>query len=395
MDEVNVTLHLKGSPPLKILMPTSSFPRYEEDYYGNFISNLAGCISRKGLEVTILAPRSRSTTDSYRRTDVRHFPFLPSKKFETIPEKSLRYAAINELPQLPTYIASAYIHILRLPADIVHAHFAIPMGFIAALSSRRKPLMVTCHGSDCTLPYMNPVFRPFTAYALRKADKVVAVSQFIRSLAMKLGAPLKKVEVIYQGVDTSKFKPHGGRLSLREKFRVPADHIVIGTLGRLVPKKRIDDMIKAAKFVSEKIDAYFLVGGEGFHRPYLEKLAREMSNFRFLGEIKDPVSFHQLLDIFVLPSVREGLSISLQEAMSTGCVPVAVNGFGCPELVEEEVNGYLFKPRDVEGLTKKILEAASNLQMGAKARDTVIRRFDLEENSEKYVELYYELLSDR
>jgi glycosyltransferase involved in cell wall biosynthesis len=101
--------------------------------------------------------------------------------------------------------------------------------------------------------------------------------------------------------------------------------------------------------------------------------------------------FHRLCDVFVLTSVGEGLSMSLQEAMATGCVPVAVDGFGCPEIITDGVNGYLFTPRDVEGLTEKALQAASNLRLGRKARETIVRRFSPDEGVRRYLDLYREL----
>jgi len=118
-----------------------------------------------------------------------------------------------------------------------------------------------------------------------------------------------------------------------------------------------------------------------------------VENIRFLGEIRDAAGFHQLCDIFVLTSIREGLSISLQEAMATGCVPVAVNGFGCPELIKDGENGYLFEPMDVEGLAEKVLKAADSLELGRRARATILDRFDMNRNALRYAELYEELVS--
>jgi glycosyltransferase involved in cell wall biosynthesis len=92
-------------------------------------------------------------------------------------------------------------------ASIVHAHIAIPMGLLATLRPGRTPIVVTCHGSDCTLPYTTPFFRPFVRHTLTKADRVVAVSDFIGRVDIQLGAPPWKVETIYIGVNTSIFKP--------------------------------------------------------------------------------------------------------------------------------------------------------------------------------------------
>lgn len=381
--------------PLKVLTVTSSFPRYERDYYGNFIYDMCRRLVRNRVDVTVLAPRSRSTTGPLGGLEVKRFPFMPSPRLETLPEQTLKHASPRELLQLPSYLCSAYLHMVGEPADIVHAHLAIPMGFLAALSPRSTPLVIICHGSDCTLSLAKPAYRAFVEYALRRADRVVAVSEFVRGLALRLGAPEEKVEVIYLGIDAEKFKPTSDRDAVREEVGVPVDRLVVGTLGRLVPEKRVEDLIRAAARINREVDAYFVVGGDGFHRPYLERLAGELNieNIRFLGEIRDAARFHQLCDIFVLTSIGEGLSISLQEAMATGCFPVAVNGYGCPELIRDGENGYLFEPMDVEGLAEKVLKAADSLKLGRRARATMLDRFDMDRNALRYVELYGELVS--
>jgi len=378
---------------LKVLTVTSSFPRYEGDYYGNFVQNQCLRLAEAGVDITVLAPRTRSSRKVSGKLKIVRFPFMPSKRLEVLPEQTLKHASPIELMQLPPYLCSAYLHMVGQSADIVQAHLAIPMGFLASLSPRKAPLVVTCHGGDCLLPLANPVYRPFVKRALRKADRVVAVSAFIRNLAVRLGAPEERVEVIYLGVDSERFRPAPDRNALREALGIPTDRLVVGTLRRLVPEKRVEDFIRAAVRIQGEVDCFFVVGGEGFHRPYLERLSRELglTDMMFLGRVADASLFHRLCDVFVLTSVGEGLSMSLQEAMATGCVPVAVDGFGCPEVITDGVNGYLFRPRDVVGLTEKVLQAASNLYLGRMARETIVRRFSPDEGVRRYLDLYREL----
>ncbi len=378
---------------MRVLTVTSSFPRFEGDYYGNFVYDQCLRLAEAGVDITVLAPRTRSSRKGSRKLKVIRFPFMPSKRLEVLPEQTLKHASPTDLMQLPPYLCSAYLHLVGQSADIVHAHLAIPMGFLASLSPRKAPLVVTCHGGDCLLPLAKPVYRPFVRRALRKADRVVAVSAFIRNLAVRLGAPEERVAVIYLGVDAERFRPASDRNILREALGIPTDRLVVGTLRRLVPEKRVEDFIRAAVRIQGEIDAFFVVGGEGFHRPYLERLSRELglTDIIFLGRIADASLFHRLCDVFVLTSVGEGLSMSLQEAMATGCVPVAVDGFGCPEVITDGVNGYLFRPQDVVGLTEKVLQAASNLRLGRKARETIVRCFSPDEGVRRYLDLYREL----
>jgi len=301
---------------LKVLTVTSSFPRFEGDYYGNFVYDQCLRLAEAGVDITVLAPRTRSSRKGRRKLKVIRFPFMPSKRLEVLPEQTLKHASPTDLMQLPPYLCSAYLHLVGQSADIVHAHLAIPMGFLASLSPRKAPLVVTCHGGDCLLPLAKPVYLPFVRRALRKADEVVTVSAFIRNLAIRLGALEERVEVIYLGVDAEIFRPASNRNALRETMGIPTDRLVVGTLRRRVPEKRVENFIRAAARIQGKIDSFFVVGGEGFHRPYLERLSKELglTDIIFLGRIADASLFHRLCDVFVLTSVGEGLSMSLQEA---------------------------------------------------------------------------------
>jgi len=343
----------------------------------------------------MLAPRSRSTDDEI--PGLKRFRFMPSKKLETLPEQTLKRASFEDSLQLPFYLGSSFFNIVRERADLVHAHYAIPIGFISALNPRKVPLLITCHGSDCTLPFDAHLYSPFVQFALGKADRVVAVSKFIRGLALKLGAGHEKIEVVYMGVDTDKFKPPVNKAKLRHELGMPDNEIIIGSLGRLVPEKRVEDLIRAAPKIGKKIDAHFVIGGEGPQRSNLEKLAEalQVRNIQFLGEVRDPAKFLQVCDVYVLASVREGLSVSLQEAMAASVVPVAVNGFGCPEVIDDCVNGFLFNRMDVEDLTRKILEATNNLKLGAKSREKIVEHFNMDRVASRYIEIYNELVSRR
>ncbi len=379
---------------MKVLTLTSSYPRFEGDYHGRFIRDLCYVLQEKGVDISVLAPRARTMGNLPSKFDVKRFPYLPSQRIELLSDRTMKGAPLKHLLQLPPYMLSAYIHLLSRPSDIIHAHLAIPLGYLGTLDPRGTPLVVTCHGSDCTLPFTNPIYRPMTRLTLRKADRVIAVSNFIKKLAIALGATPEKTDVIYIGVDIEKFRPSDDKETLKAKIGIPEDKTVVGTLGRLVPDKRVVDLIRAAPLIFENIDVCFLVGGDGPQRSYLEDAASKIgyADIRFLREVWDAPSFHRLCDIFVLTSIREGLSISLQESMATGCVPVVVNGFGCSELVKEGVNGFLFKPGDIAELADKVTLAASRLGLGKRARYTIEQNFDLDKNALKYLELYETLL---
>ncbi len=372
---------------MKVLVATPCYPRFDGDYNGGFVRDLCMRLERLGVELSVLAPRSRTLRRAVSRFPVRRFPYLPSQRFELLPESTMKGAPPWRLAQLPSYLASAFLHLHAYQTDLVHCHLAIPIGFAATIPPRKHPLIITCHGSDCTLPLDSPAYLPFTRHSISHADRVVAVSKYVERLTLRLGA--KRVETIHLGVDTAKFSPPTDRRNIRIASGISEGVTVVGTLGRLVPEKRIADIIKAAKIAGTKIDIALVVGGDGPERRKLTSLAKEYGQKTFFtGAVRDAPRFHGLLDVFVLASDREGLSLSLQEAMATGCVPVATRGFGSDELVDCRTNGYTYEPGNVQQLADKIVRAANNRWLGKKARETITKGFDADEGAIRYLELY-------
>ena len=365
---------------VQVTVLTPSFPRYKGDYHGAFIKELCDNLSKQ-VPIEVLAPRTRTLQPNRLDYPVQRFPYMPSSRMEFIAEATMKNASTLITMCLPAYLASAYLHIIKSQTQLIHTHLAIPLGVLAATNPRKTPQLITCHGSDITYPIEKKVYKPIIRRTLQKADHIVTVSKYIRKRAIQLGAPPEKTETIYLGVDTERFKP-----------KKHTETKTIGILGRLVPEKNIDDILYAMKLLEGKIDFHLVIGGDGPDQYRLMKLASKLGvKAEFTGRIYDPVSFHQRLDVFVLASRREGLSISLQEAMSCGVVPVAVNGYGCNEIISDRVNGYLYKPGDNELLAQKILEAIENPSLGREARNTIVHRFNSKQAAQRYLELYREL----
>jgi glycosyltransferase involved in cell wall biosynthesis len=371
---------------LRVLVFTPNYPRYKGDYHGSFIRDLCTRLARH-VDLTVLAPRSRTMGASTDGFPVHRYPYLPWRGAELVAESTLVGAPALHIAQLPMYLASAYLHLVKEGFDVVHTHMAIPQGLLAVHSPRKTQNLVTCHGSDCILPVIYPILWPLTGRSLRRAHRVTAVSDHVKSLAVSLGADGEKTETVYLGVDTKRFKPG---LGVRD-----GDKVTVGTLGRLVSEKNVGDILHALKVVEHGMDVRLLVGGDGPRHDHLRSLAHELrlKDVEFLGRVNDPAGFHRGCDVFVLASTREGLSVSLQEAMSSGCVPVAVNGHGCRELITHGRNGLLFEPRNVDDLASKIVEAANSPRMGAQARETILRRFNIDRNHRRYLEIYREMAS--
>ncbi len=144
---------------MKVLVVTPSYPRFQGDYYGRFVHDLCCKLANSGIDLKVLAPRSKSSEAFQTAFEVRRFPYLPFQAHELLPERTMKGAPLRHLVQLPPYLLSAFFHLSAESTNIVHVHLAIPLGFVSTFNPRRTPLIVTCHGSDCTLPYKDPVYK--------------------------------------------------------------------------------------------------------------------------------------------------------------------------------------------------------------------------------------------
>src|SRR5262249_27050961 len=138
---------------------------------------------------------------------------------------------------------------------------------------------------------------------------------------------------------------------------LPYSHTVIGTVGRLDPVKDHRGLIEAFRLVAQRHSIQLVIAGDGPCRPELEQLIHEFQlkgRIHLLGDRDDIAQVLRALDIFPLPSLGEGLSNAILEAMATGLAVVATHVGGNPELVHDSVTGFLVAPRSTDALASTL-----------------------------------------
>jgi glycosyltransferase involved in cell wall biosynthesis len=364
---------------MKVLVITPSYPRYQGDYHGSFVQSYCHEIS-KYTDLSVLAPRSRTLVDYPEEFNISRFPYLPLQKTEYIAEQTMKNAPFPVLATLPFYLISAYLNLIKHSKDLIHLHIAIPLGLPVIYANKNAPIVITCHGSDLTYPIEKSFLRPFCRKIFRKASRVITVSRFLQKYLTEYEV---KSIVIPIGVNVNRFYP-----AKKSKSKIN-----IGVLGRLVPEKRVQDTIKSMKLIEHKLDYQLHIAGDGPELLKLRMLAEKYKiNSIFYGRIKYPEIFLRNCNIFILSSIREGLSTSLQEAMACGCIPIAVDNIGCEELISHGENGYLFTPGKIHELSHNIITAANKPELGKKARQTILKNYDIKKNSLRYLEEYLKLI---
>jgi len=288
---------------------------------------------------------------------------------------------------------------------IIHSHYskATVLGFFASRITG-IPMIETNHLfppmplSDKKLQ----LYAKIGAFILRYADKTIAVSHKIKTSLEDCGVPSDRISVIENGIDVEKCR------SVRSKERVLArrelgledSSFMIGSVGRLTEQKGFEYLLEAAKAVlTKQNNVVFIIAGDGPLREQLNNYVHELKldgNVRFLGFRKDIMRILAAMDIFVMPSLDEGLPIAMLEAMAVG-LPVIVTPVGeIPRVIENKQNGILIEPKNSEVLANKIIYLMENHNIRGnivdKAWQTVKAKYSNEAMSESYALIYDRLL---
>jgi glycosyltransferase involved in cell wall biosynthesis len=210
-------------------------------------------------------------------------------------------------------------------------------------------------------------YTPLEYLAVMASSKSICVSKAVAAQQYQLHTtPRRKQITICNGIDPQSFitaTQNGAREILRKELNIPLGHLVIGNTGRLAAQKDNDTLIRAMgplKRMLSDIPFILLLAGDGNDRGKLEALVDSLGlkeHVRLIGFWKDIPSFLAAIDIFATPSLWEGLSISILEAMAAGKPIVATSIPPNAELIENEVTGLLVPPKSPE----KIAEAITRL----------------------------------
>lgn len=251
-----------------------------------------------------------------------------------------------------SFLFFGFLKGMRRRFDIIHAHYAVPQGLLGAMLKKLKgtPLVVTLHGSDITVLGKGRVTRFLLGFVLKEADRIIAVSEFLKREALALGALEEKTRVIYGGVEVGS---HRGRLVERKKGSCKVLYI-----GALVRHKGVDFLLRAFKWVSERRrGCRLLIVGDGAEKDRLMGLRDELEvETEFCGYVDDISGILRESDVLVLPSRDEGFGLVLLEAMAAGLPVVATRVGGIPEIVRHNENGLLVERGDVNALADAILK---------------------------------------
>jgi sugar transferase (PEP-CTERM/EpsH1 system associated) len=268
---------------------------------------------------------------------------------------------------------------------VIHSEHGYEMDMLSGLPLRRRLL--------------RRVFYPL-------CDAVFTVSLDLRNYHSRQSwVSPDRLRVISNGVDTKLFAPNSTvRSQTRSRLGFSPESIVLGSVGRMVPIKGHHTLLRTAERLIELgFDIRVLLVGGGpeleRHRRYAESSSFLNGRLTLVGSALHVSELYQAMDIFVLPSICEGMSNTLLEAMASGLPCVATNVGGNPELLADSRWGFLFTPEDVSELTERLEGLVRQPDLRARCavagREAVLSRFSLGRMLDDYANLYFDLAAKR
>jgi glycosyltransferase involved in cell wall biosynthesis len=341
----------------------------------------------RGYQVSFLhfsQDNEHSTPDNY--VAQVNLPFLYKSQIYTIPAPKSNKILLRALR--------------KLKPDLVHASLTLsPLDFaLPEICQKLKiPLVATFHPPfDSRLRNLksSTQYLTYQLYApfLARYDQTIVFSEMQRDLLVRLGVPIHKLAIIPNGVDIEKYNP--GKSYFKLEY---PNHQLFVYQGRVAVEKNIEALLKAWKQCDMKENAKLLIIGDGHLTPSLKPIYNENDGIIWLGAIVDEEKRIDILrgaDVFILPSLVEGLSLSLLEAMASGLACIATDAGADGEVLAKA--GIVLDTQDVTSQLKTVLPVFLNHPeissiLGQKARERILEKYTLKGNVTKLEELYQQV----
>jgi glycosyltransferase involved in cell wall biosynthesis len=293
----------------------------------------------------------------------------------------------------------------RLKVRIWHAH-EYKSNIIGLIVGRLLGLKLvsTIHGWVELTPKLNFFYR-LDLIALRRYDRVVVVSQDLHEFCLSKGIRRDRLRLVQNGIETQLYTRRRLPIEARQHFKLArradraSNRLVIGVLGRLSEEKGLEFLISAfAQVCRVEPDIELWIAGDGNERTALEaQVASSGVGDRvvFLGHVSDAIELFECLDLFCLPSLREGLPNTLLEAMAMEVPVIATKVGGIPAVLHDGIDSRLVVPRSADALATVLGELVSDPiqrdRLARAGRQLVEREFDFQVRMQKLIAVYDEL----
>ena len=344
---------------MRLITFTNLYPSQDMPRHGIFVEErLRHLVATGGIDARVVALRpaqpvfGRAQRRSEKRTmEVRAGITVDYQRVPTLPWVSnwvdpWTWAAAAE-PVLREIIRQS-----DAPA-ILDAHFLYPDGVAAAILGRRlgAPVVLSARGSDVNVKCLNPIMKRWVRWAAARCAAIITVSEALASKLQELGIDPPILEVIPNGVDLEKFRPHDKKQS-RARFGIKGK--LIASVGHLVPNKGHEFAVEA---LVQLPDTSLLIAGDGPQKAFLQSHAKRLGvdeRVHFSGVLPhgEMPYLYSAADVLVLMSGNEGMPNVVLESLACGTRVIATDVGGIREIVRSREAGALIADRSADGLLK-------------------------------------------
>ena len=387
-----------------------------DDQFGAiFVHELGRAISALGHEVHALVPASDSNRGVLTIDGVTVHRRLSPVKIMHQSSVDDSYASRPRLQMAAFMLRSVwqlYRLVERYQLDVIHAHWAIPMGLVATAARwlHRRPVVVTAHGRDLSLVALDGVTRPATwarplsGFALRSADQVIFTTRDYAEVGRGYGVDDQKASIIPNGVDPQRFRLDQNRLELHHQLGLAPDDLMLLYVGLLDQKKGLFILLDALKgLVDTGIGVHLALVGDGPLKAALEERVRSLclhKNVTMLGKIRHDnlPGVYAACDLYIQPSLVEPFGVVVLEAAACGKPIVASDVPGMRRVVTDDM-GTLVPPGDHIALAEAIRTLLANpglrAEMGRQGRRHVEANYSWRSVAQHTIALYEDVLERR
>lgn len=395
----------------KILVLTTTFPRWENDTDPPFVYELAKRLT-DDFDITVHAPSypGAARQESMSGINVHRFRYF-FYKFEKIAGQTAILPFLREnrryLAVLPFFLFFQFISLVflvqKIKPAIIHAHWLIPSGFFAVcirILGCKVPVVVTCHGADI-FGLQSSVFKFIKKKILTRVQGVTVVSNALKEELIKLTGSGELIQIVPMGVDSELFCRTRYLQNLHENQTTGASLLYV---GRLTEKKGVRFLLEAIRKVLDRgHNVSLVVVGDGEQKEALLTLKNDLDlgsyvKFQWAVPNAELPQFYAMADIFIGPSIvtldgdSEGFGLTFVEALMSGCFLIGTMTGGIVDIIEDGISGLLAKPGNSEDLADKIVWAIDNPQLVEKYKKVSIeknvKKHDWNIISNRYLDIF-------
>lgn len=381
---------------MKILILTTNFPKFIEDYYGSFIFDNLRELIKQNQEVKVICPHwpGINYKDNFEGIEISRFKWWEPKSFKPFMYFS-KWGIFRILTMITACFYYTYKYLRKNEVNLIDSQNILPMGFIAVILGKifKKPTIATAHGEDLRAFYAHSFWVYFVKYTLKRLSRIIVVSEELLNYCQKLGISEKKIILLPNGVDTVLFAPQSSEAK-RENFK-------IGFLGEFNAYTSPEILIESIPPIKDQIkNLEILLAGDGPLRLKFEKRAEELNieDFtHFLGELKheDVPAFFQGNDLIV--NTCPITSIMMLEAMACGKTIIATNIECQDSPIQDGTTGIIVK-NNPEELAKSIIylyeDEESRKQISSQAREFIVKNHSLKNRVNRILEIYNQAIEE-